>query len=217
MLYITHYCIARHKLSSFQLSSIDISFFCWLLSWTIPNSSSHYFPSAKEVSLSDWKRVERSLASKRSWVRDQSSWWYAHLKSRPLLLGYCSNYHSIECVVHHSIFFLLYQFLVENPPFHLYISTHMQVRILASLILYQVTMLGFFGVKKFYYGLFPFQDTALEVAAYELKENPDMEQIYKSYIDPTKPELWGGTKMMINLKCQVKCFQNSIVFLMYNV
>lgn len=61
--------------------------------------------------------------------------------------------------------------------------------LIASLILYQVTMLGFFSVKKFYYGPFLFQDTALEVAAHELKENPNMEQIYKSYIDPTKPEL----------------------------
>lgn len=83
---------------------------------------------------------------------------------------------------------------------------HMHVRILAALLLYQVTMLGFFGVKKFYYApiaiplpilslLFGyicsnkfyrfFQDTALDVAAHELKEIPNMEQIYRSYIPPS--------------------------------
>ncbi|XP_004293515.1 PREDICTED: CSC1-like protein ERD4 [Fragaria vesca subsp. vesca] len=80
---------------------------------------------------------------------------------------------------------------------------HMQLRILAALILYQVTMVGFLGVKKFVYAplLIPlpilslifgyicskkfyrfFQDTALEVASHELKEIPNMEQIYKAYL-----------------------------------
>lgn len=80
---------------------------------------------------------------------------------------------------------------------------HMHVRILAALLLYQVTMFGFFGVNKFYYApvviplpilslLFGyicsnkfyrfFKDTALDVAAHELKEIPNMEQIYRSYI-----------------------------------
>lgn len=80
---------------------------------------------------------------------------------------------------------------------------HMHVRILASLILYQVTMFGYFGVKKFVFApliiILPilsllfgficrkkfyrgFQDTAVEVAAHELKELPNMEQIYRAFI-----------------------------------
>ncbi|CAN6683715.1 unnamed protein product [Malus baccata var. baccata] len=83
---------------------------------------------------------------------------------------------------------------------------HMQIRIIASLILYQVTMFGYFGVKKFYYApfLIPlpimslifsficskkfyrfFQHTALEVAAHELKEIPNMEQVYRAFIPPS--------------------------------
>ncbi|KAM5587574.1 hypothetical protein ABKV19_006156 [Rosa sericea] len=83
---------------------------------------------------------------------------------------------------------------------------HMQIRILAALILYQVTMLGFFGVKKFIYAPFViplpilslifcyvcskkfyrfFKDAALEVASHELKDIPNMEQIYKSYLPPS--------------------------------
>ncbi|XP_009377479.2 CSC1-like protein ERD4 [Pyrus x bretschneideri] len=83
---------------------------------------------------------------------------------------------------------------------------HIQVRLIASLILYQVTMFGYFGVKKFYYApfLLPlpvvsllfsficskkfyhfFQHTALEVAAHELKVIPNMEQVYRAFIPPS--------------------------------
>ncbi|CAN6689463.1 unnamed protein product [Malus baccata var. baccata] len=83
---------------------------------------------------------------------------------------------------------------------------HIQVRLIASLILYQVTMFGYFGVKKFVYApfLLPlpimsllyificskkfyhfFQHTALEVAAHELKEIPNMEQVYRAFIPPS--------------------------------
>jgi hypothetical protein len=82
----------------------------------------------------------------------------------------------------------------------------MHTRILASLILYQVTMLGYFGTKEFYYApfLIPlillsltfgyvcsqkfyrfFRDAALEVACRELKEAPNMEQIFRAYIPPS--------------------------------
>jgi hypothetical protein len=82
----------------------------------------------------------------------------------------------------------------------------MHTRILAALILYQVTMFGYFGAKKFIYAplLIPlpilsllfgyvcsqkfyrfFHDTALEVASYELKEIPNMDQIFRSYIPPS--------------------------------
>ncbi|KAA8514884.1 hypothetical protein F0562_018063 [Nyssa sinensis] len=82
---------------------------------------------------------------------------------------------------------------------------HMHTHILAALLLYQVTMFGYFGVKKFYYTpvLIPlpilsllfafvcrkkfyhfFHSTSLEVASCELKETPNMEIIFKSFIPP---------------------------------
>lgn len=92
---------------------------------------------------------------------------------------------------------------------------HMQLRILAALILYQVTMVGFLGVKKFVYAplLIPlpiltfifgytcskkfyrfFQDTALEVASHELKDIPNMEQIYKAYL----PQSLSSEKVLLD-------------------
>ncbi|KAJ8761912.1 hypothetical protein K2173_006514 [Erythroxylum novogranatense] len=83
---------------------------------------------------------------------------------------------------------------------------HIHIRIMASLLLYQVTMLGYFGVKEFFYMplLIPlpilsllfayvcakkfyrsFADTALEVTSKELKETPNMEQIFRSFIPPS--------------------------------
>lgn len=83
---------------------------------------------------------------------------------------------------------------------------HISNRVLASLILYQVTMVGYLGVRKFVYAplLIPlpilsiifgyicakkfypaFQHPALEVAAPSLKENPNMEQIFRSFIPPS--------------------------------
>ena len=83
--------------------------------------------------------------------------------------------------------------------------THLHTRFLAPLLLYQVTMLGYFGVKKFHFTpiLIPlpiitllfaficcekfyrfFQCTALEVASNELTETPDMELVYKSFVPP---------------------------------
>lgn len=82
---------------------------------------------------------------------------------------------------------------------------HIHTRILAALLLFQVTMCGYFGVKQFYYTpilialpicslLFAyvcskkfygfFQSTALEVARHELKEIPNMENIFRSFIPP---------------------------------
>ncbi|KAM0054753.1 putative calcium-dependent channel, 7TM region phosphate [Helianthus debilis subsp. tardiflorus] len=84
---------------------------------------------------------------------------------------------------------------------------HIHLRIVASLLLFQVTMIGYFGVKKFIYTpvIIPlpiltfifafvcnkkfyrfFQSTALEVVArHELKDMPDMETVYKSFIPPS--------------------------------
>ncbi|KAK1422794.1 hypothetical protein QVD17_18081 [Tagetes erecta] len=84
---------------------------------------------------------------------------------------------------------------------------HIHIRILASLLLFQVTMVGYLGVKKFIYTpiIIPlpvitlvfgfvcstkfyrfFKTTALEVvASRELKERPNMETVYKSFIPPS--------------------------------
>jgi hypothetical protein len=87
---------------------------------------------------------------------------------------------------------------------------HMHTRIVAALIIYQITMFGFMLLKQFYYApllllLVPisfiyafitksrfyksFAVTPLEVAVGELKEMPNMEAIYAAYIPQClKPE-----------------------------
>ena len=83
---------------------------------------------------------------------------------------------------------------------------HINNRVLASLILFQLTMVGYFGVQKFVFAplLIPlpissiifgfvcakkfypaFQHPALEVAAHTPKQHPDMEQIFRSFIPPS--------------------------------
>lgn len=82
---------------------------------------------------------------------------------------------------------------------------HIHTRIVAALLLFQVTMFGYFGVNKFIYApiIIPlpicslifafvcskkfyrfFHDTALDIAIEELKEVPNMEVVFKSYIPP---------------------------------
>ncbi|XP_058070875.1 CSC1-like protein ERD4 [Magnolia sinica] len=82
---------------------------------------------------------------------------------------------------------------------------HMHSRILAALILYQITMTGFFGVKKFYYTPFliplpilslifayvcnkryylAFRSTPLEVVAHSAKDVPNMEMVFAAYVPP---------------------------------
>ncbi|KAL9269236.1 CSC1-like protein [Drosera capensis] len=89
---------------------------------------------------------------------------------------------------------------------------HLYKRIVAALILYQVTMFGYFILKKFVYAalLIPlpiislifafvcqkkfyrfFQTTTLEVVADEPKQSPNMEQVFRSFLPPslaTSPE-----------------------------
>ncbi|KAK1279497.1 hypothetical protein QJS04_geneDACA017710 [Acorus gramineus] len=82
---------------------------------------------------------------------------------------------------------------------------HMQARILAAIIIYQLTMIGYFSVKKFYYVpiLIPlpiltlifaylcskrfylaFKYTPLEVACRNAKETPNMDMVFRAYIPP---------------------------------
>ncbi|CAA0823737.1 CSC1-like protein ERD4 [Striga hermonthica] len=83
---------------------------------------------------------------------------------------------------------------------------HIFIRIIASLILFQLTMFGYFLAKIFFYAplVIPlivlsfifcyvcqkkfyrfFQSTALEVSAHELKETPNMEVIFRSFVPPS--------------------------------
>ncbi|KAK2973056.1 hypothetical protein RJ640_005423 [Escallonia rubra] len=112
------------------------------------------------------------------------------------------------------IYFGLGWLVLRNQALKVYVPSyesygrmwpHIHTRILAALILYQVTMFGYFGVKKFHFTpvLIPlpilsfifaficrnrfyrfFQCTALEVACRELKEAPNMELVFRSFIPP---------------------------------
>lgn len=113
------------------------------------------------------------------------------------------------------LYFALGWLVLRNQALKVYVPAyesygrmwpHMQIRIISALFLYQVTMLGYFGVMRFYYTpiLVPlpilslvfvivcrkkfygaFCHTVLEVASQELKETPHMEQIFKSFIPPS--------------------------------
>ncbi|KAM7524869.1 hypothetical protein LguiA_014771 [Lonicera macranthoides] len=112
------------------------------------------------------------------------------------------------------VYFGLGWLILRNQVLKVYIPSyesygrmwpHTHTRILAAMILFQVTMFGYFGVKKFYFApiLLPlpilslvfafvcrkkfykfFQCNALEVSCHELKETPNMEFIFKSFIPP---------------------------------
>ncbi|XP_023891850.1 CSC1-like protein ERD4 [Quercus suber] len=113
------------------------------------------------------------------------------------------------------VYFGLGWLILRNQALKVYVPSyesygrmwpHMHTRILAALILYQLTMFGYFGVKRFIYVplLLPaiilslifgyvcskkfyrfFRDTALEVACHDLKEIPNMERVFRSYIQPS--------------------------------
>ncbi|KAK6932142.1 CSC1/OSCA1-like, N-terminal transmembrane domain [Dillenia turbinata] len=113
------------------------------------------------------------------------------------------------------IYFGLGWLILRNQALKVYVPTyesygrmwpHMYLRIVATLVLFQLTMFGYFGVKKFVYApiLIPlpilslifafvchkkfyraFQSTSLEVAASHLKETPTMDQIFGSYVQPS--------------------------------
>lgn len=112
------------------------------------------------------------------------------------------------------IYFGLGWVLLRNQVLKVYVPSyesngkmwpHIFIRIMASLILSQVTMLGYFITKEFVYTpvLIPlpimsfifvyicsnkfyrfFTCTAVEVAAHELKETPSMEGVFRSFIPP---------------------------------
>ncbi|XP_044478175.1 CSC1-like protein ERD4 [Mangifera indica] len=113
------------------------------------------------------------------------------------------------------LYFALGWLILRNQALKVYVPSyesygriwpHIFKRIVAALLLYQVTMLGYLGVKEFYYTplLIPlpilsllfayvcskkfyrsFSNTALEVVCQELKETPNMEEVFRLYIPPS--------------------------------
>ncbi|KAI3709994.1 hypothetical protein L2E82_39767 [Cichorium intybus] len=113
-----------------------------------------------------------------------------------------------------AVYFGLGWLVFRNQVLNVYVPSyesygrmwpHMHVRIVAALLLFQLTMVGYFGVKQFYYTpiIFPlpiislifaficskkfykfFEATALEVASRELKETPNMDLVYRSFLPP---------------------------------
>lgn len=97
---------------------------------------------------------------------------------------------------------------VYVPSFESYgrMWPHMHTRVVAALLLYQVTMVGFFGIKEFVYTpiLIPlpiitlifafvcrkkfygsFERPALEIVAGKLNESPSLEHVFRSFIPPS--------------------------------
>lgn len=120
----------------------------------------------------------------------------------PLILPFGAVYFGLGWLVYRNQILKVYV-----PKYESYgkMWPHIHTRIVASLLLFQVTMLGYFGVKKFHYTpiILPlpiitiifsivcskkfyrfFQCTALEVASHELKETPNMEIVYNSFLPP---------------------------------
>ncbi|XP_051125332.1 CSC1-like protein ERD4 [Andrographis paniculata] len=112
------------------------------------------------------------------------------------------------------VYFGLGWVLLRNQVLKVYVPSyecygrmwpHIFIRIMASLILYQITMLGYFITKEFIYTpiLIPlpvmsfiymyvckkkfyrfFTCTALEVAAHEVSAAPNMEAVFRSFVPP---------------------------------
>ncbi|XP_016439858.1 CSC1-like protein ERD4 [Nicotiana tabacum] len=112
------------------------------------------------------------------------------------------------------VYFGLGWLLLRNQALKVYVPSfesygrmwpHIHTRMLATLILYQVTMCGYFGIKTFAPTpvLFPlpifslifaficqkkfrrfFESPALEVVSHELKEIPNMDIVFRSFIPP---------------------------------
>ncbi|XP_021851468.1 CSC1-like protein ERD4 isoform X1 [Spinacia oleracea] len=115
-----------------------------------------------------------------------------------------------------AIYFGLGWVVMRNQALKVYVPScesygrmwpHIHTRFLSALIFYQVIMLGYFGIKRFFHATFAivplllvsvifafvcnkkfyrfFQHTALDVVCNELKETPDIERAYRSFIPPS--------------------------------
>nr|GMD06459.1 CSC1-like protein ERD4 [Ipomoea batatas] len=155
-----------------------------------------------------------------------------------LILTICLCYSVIAPLIipFGAVYFGLGWLVLRNQALKVYVPSfesygqmwpHMHMRVVAALILYQLTMIGYFGVKKFYYTplLIPlpilsfifafvchkkfyrfFQSTALEVSAAELnKVVPNMELIFSSFIPPCL----GGPAQKSHLEDALSPFSRS--------
>ncbi|VVA93071.1 unnamed protein product [Arabis nemorensis] len=129
-----------------------------------------------------------------------------------LTITFCYSVIAPLILVFAVVYFGLGWLILRNQALKVYVPAyesygrmwpHIHTRILAALFLFQVVMFGYLGIKlfvwaillvplvvisllfgyvcrqKFYGG---FQHTALEVASHELKQNPNLEEIFKAYI-----------------------------------
>lgn len=124
----------------------------------------------------------------------------------PLIIPFGAIYFGLGWLVYRNQMLKVYV-----PKYESYgkMWPHIHVRIVAALLLFQLTMVGYFGVKKFYFTpvIFPlpimsliftficskkfyrsFEVTALEIASHELKETPDMDLVYRSFLPPSLTE-----------------------------
>lgn len=132
-----------------------------------------------------------------------------------LIIVFCYSVIAPVIIPFGALYFGLGWLILRNQALKVYVPSyesygrmwpHIHNRIIASLILFQITMFGYFGAQKFYYAplLIPlpimslifgfvcakkfypaFEHPALEVAANELKEVPNMELIFRSFIPPS--------------------------------
>ncbi|CAN6817166.1 unnamed protein product [Brassica oleracea] len=129
-----------------------------------------------------------------------------------LTITFCYSVIAPLILVFGVIYFGLGWLILRNQALKVYVPSyesygrmwpHIHTRILAALFLFQLVMFGYLGVKlfvwatllvplifislifgyvcrqKFYKG---FEHTALEVACRELKQRPDLEEVFKAYI-----------------------------------
>ncbi|ESQ33835.1 hypothetical protein EUTSA_v10006933mg [Eutrema salsugineum] len=129
-----------------------------------------------------------------------------------LTITFCYSVIAPVILVFAVIYFGLGWLILRNQALKVYVPSyesygrmwpHIHTRILAALFLFQVLMFGFLGVKEFIWAILVvpliaislvfgyvcrqkfykgFQHTAVEVACRELKQSPDLEEIFRSYI-----------------------------------
>ncbi|KFK44850.1 hypothetical protein AALP_AA1G310500 [Arabis alpina] len=129
-----------------------------------------------------------------------------------LTITFCYSVIAPLILIFAVIYFALGWLILRNQALKVYVPSyesygrmwpHIHTRILAALFLFQVVMFGYLGIKEFIWAvlLVPiivisllfgyvcrqkfykgFEHTALEVVSHELKQSPNLEEIFKAYI-----------------------------------
>ncbi|KAH0454230.1 hypothetical protein IEQ34_016154 [Dendrobium chrysotoxum] len=136
-----------------------------------------------------------------------------------MMVVFCYSVISPLIIPFGVVYFALGWLIARNQALNVYVPSyesygrmwpHIHSRIVASLIIFQVLMFGYLGLKKFYYAplMIPliilsfffayvcnkrfyrsFSNTPLEMAYKDTKEIPNLDSIYAAYIPPClKPE-----------------------------